>query len=51
MIWRKNRIRGDALINGRSIADMPKRGACEYCKAYAYACDEWDMKKSEPKVR
>ena len=28
---------------------MARKGACSYRKAYAYACDKWDMKKNEPK--
>jgi hypothetical protein len=46
---RKNRNRGGALINGRSIQTMASNGACEYRKAYAYACDKWDMKKMRQK--
>ena len=49
VIYRKNRLRGNALIGGRSITDLARKGACSYRKACAYASDKCDMKKNEPK--
>ena len=45
----KNRLKGDALSNGRSLQLLATNGAKDYRKAYAYACDKWDMKKNKPK--
>ena len=45
---KKNRT-GNAILNGRQLTDMAKRGACEFRKAMGYTKDKWDFKKNEPK--
>ena len=45
---KKNRT-GTAVLNGRQLTDMAKRGTREFRKAMGYTKDKWDFKKNEPK--
>ena len=44
---KKNRS-GPALVNGRQLIDMAKKGMSDYRKAMAYTKDKWDIKKNCP---
>ena len=45
---KKNRT-GTAILNGRQLTDMAKRGTREFRKAMSFTKDKWDFKKNEPK--
>ena len=44
---KKNRS-GPALVNGRQLTEMIKRGMKEHKKALAFAKDKWNLKTNSP---